>query len=464
MKVDLFCITKYLVILRSYLFIVKKLLTLLLFCSLSLLATAQVQSSLKVKGVILDSVSKTALSYVTVGLQDIKTHVFIKSTLSKDNGSFELSAPAGNHYNLVLAFIGYHSKSIFLKDATGIIDAGNITLTESVQKLKEVAIIAQRPIVKQEVDRLVYDVQADPDNKVITALDMIGRVPLLSVDGMDNIQLRGSNKYKILINGRESALMAQNPSDVLKSMPALNIEKIEVITTPPSKYDAEGLAGIINIITKRNTDQGYNVSANARYLSIFGPGYNATVTVKEGKFGISAYGGINYQLESSTASVISNTQFSPDKIINQNSTELFHGNRSFGNADLSYEIDSLNLITASLQYAHADFDHGDDQASRQVNSLNNLTQGYQLSNRGNSYSKPIDVTINYELGFKNHKNELLTFSYQYSYSPHKQFDNTIFTDRFSYTQFQQPDFSQYNTSGSKVNTLQIDYVYPLKKK
>jgi len=462
MKVDLFYITNYLVILQPYLFIVKKLLTLLLFCSLSLLSIAQVQS-LKVKGVILDSVSKTALSYVTVGLQDIKTHVFLKSTLSKDNGGFELSAPAGTHYNLVMAFIGYPSKSIFLKDTTGIIDAGNITLAEAVHKLKEVAIIAQRPIIKQEVDRLVYDVQADPDNKVITALDMIGRVPLLSVDGMDNIQLRGSNKYKILINGRESALMAQNPSDVLKSMPALNIERIEVITTPPSKYDAEGLAGIINIITKRNTDQGYNVSANARYLSIFGPGYNATVTVKEGKFGISAYGGINYQLESATASVISNTQFSPDKIINQNNTELFHGNRSFGNADLSYEIDSLNLITASLQFAHAGFDHGDDQTSRQINSLNNLTQGYQLSNRGYSSNEPIDATINYELGFKNHKNELLTFSYQYSYSPHKQFDNTIFTDRFNYTQSQQPDFYQENTSGSKVNTLQIDYVYPLKK-
>jgi len=444
----------------------KKTLLFLLVIPVFMFSYAQtpiIQQTLTVKGVIVDSMSKMPLSYVTVALQDITTHSSIKGTLTKEDGSFELTAPKGRHYNLVLAFIGYTNKTVYLKDTIGVIEAGQLSLAESRKKLKEVSIVAQRPIIKQEVDRLVYDVPADPDNKMITALDMISKVPLLSVDGMDRIQLRGSTKYKIFINGRESAIMAQSPSDVLKSMPALNIEKIEVITTPPSKYDAEGLAGIINIITKRNTDEGYNVSTNARYSSMFGPGFNTTVTVKEGKFGVSAYGGVNYQLASSTAAVISNTQFSPDKIINQNSTELFHGNRRFGNADLSYEIDSLNLITVSLQYAHAYFDHGDDQTSGQVNSLNNLTQGYQLSNRGYSSNMPIDATINYELGFKKHKNELLTFSYQYSYAPHQQFDNTIITDRFNYAQLLQPDFYQNNTSGSKVNTLQIDYVYPLKK-
>jgi outer membrane receptor for ferrienterochelin and colicin len=420
-------------------------------------------SGYEIQGRAIDQAHK-GVDYATISIKKTKSNQILQSTIADTGGHFKFIVKEKGDYLIKISAVGMDSLTVSLTLAEmKVVQLPDIVITPSSKQLKEVSITAQRPIIKQEIDRLVYDVQADPDNKMITALDMIGRVPLLSVDGMDRIQLRGSTKYKILINGRESAIMAQSPSDVLKSMPALNIEKIEVITTPPSKYDAEGLAGIINIITKRNTDQGYNVSTNARYLGIFGPGFNTTVTVKEGKFGVSAYGGVNYQLASSTAAVISNTQFSPDKIINQNSTELFHGNRSFGNADLSYEIDSLNLITASIQYAHAAFDHGDDQTSRQVNSLNNLTQGYQLSNRGNSSNQPIDVTINYELGFKKHKNELLTFSYQYSYAPHYQFDNNNFSDKFNYFQSQQPDSYQNNTSGSKVNTVQIDYVYPLKK-
>ncbi len=440
-----------------------KLLLTPLALSIFMYSFAQAPNTLKVRGVIIDSVAKTPLGYVTVALWDTKTHTPVKSTLAKEDGGFELTAPAGKPYNLVLAFIGYTGKTITLKDTIGVINIGKLALAESLKVLKEVAISAQKPVIKQEADRLVYDVQADPDNRIITALDMIGKVPMLSVDGLDNIQLRGSSRYKILINGRESALMARNPADVLKAMPASNIEKIEVITTPPSKYDAEGLAGIINIITKRNTDQGYNGSISAKYQTIFGPGYNANLTVKEGKFGMSAYGGTNYQLASNALSVDSRTQYSPNQIINQHSIEAFSGHTNFTNADLSYEIDSLNLITASLQYSHANFDRGNNQTSRQINSLGNLTQGYQLLNTGNSNNGPIDATINYELGFKKHKNELLTFSYQYSFAPHEQYSVDNIINRVNYGQLQQPNFIQRDKSGSKVNTLQVDFVYPFKK-
>jgi len=442
----------------------RKLLLTLLILSIFISSHAQTPNTLKVKGVIIDTITKAPLSYVTVALWDVKTHTPVKSTLAKDDGSFELIAPKGKPYNLVLAFIGYTTKTIMLKDTAGVIDAGKIALAKSLKALKEVAISAQRPIIKQEVDRLVYDVQADPDNRVITALDMIAKVPMLSVDGLDNIQLRGSSRYKILINGRESALMARNAADVLKAMPASNIEKVEVITTPPSKYDAEGLAGIINIITKRNTDQGYNGSVNVKYQTIYGPGYNANLTVKEGKFGISAFGSNTYQLAPNTPSFDSHTQYTSNQVIDQHSVNnKFSGYKSVANADLSYEIDSLNLITASLQYSHASFDNNNDQTTRQTNSLGNLIQGYQLLSTGNSHNQPIDATINYEIGFKKHKNELLTFSYQYSYAPHDQYSNSNIFDRFNYSQQLQPDFMQQDKSGSKVNTLQVDYVYPLKK-
>jgi len=108
---------------------------------------------------------------------------------------------------------------------------------------------ADKPLIKQEVDRIGYDIQADPESKSLNVLDMMRKVPMLSLDADDNIKLNGNSSYKILINGKPSSMIARSPKDVLRAMPASSIQKIEVITTPPAKYDSEGLAGIINIIT-----------------------------------------------------------------------------------------------------------------------------------------------------------------------------------------------------------------------
>ena len=173
-------------------------------------------------------------------------------------------------------------------------------MSPSAKQLKGITITGLRPVIKREIDGISYDVTADPESVALNVLDMMRKVPLLSVDASDNIKLKGSGNYKILINGKESALVAKNPSDVLKAMPATNIERIEVITTPPAKYDAEGLAGIINIITKKNIDQGYNIGINGRYNTVWGPGINLNGTLKQGKFGLSAFAGYNVHRKQTT--------------------------------------------------------------------------------------------------------------------------------------------------------------------
>src|ERR1700754_569996 len=261
----------------------KQFFLILLCCCFSAFGIAQTQNSppnITVRGSVIDSAQNKPIGYVTVALQDATTHTPVKSSLAKDNGTFELKAPEGKTYQLVVAFIGYATKVLPVKPTGNEFDAGKISLSASSKELKEVTITAVKPVMKQEVDRLTYDVTADPESKAVSALDMMRKVPLLSVDGDDKIRLKGSGNYKILINGKESALMAKNPSDVLKAMPATNIEKIEVITTPPAKYDAEGLTGIINIITKKNADQGYNIGLNTRFNSVFGPGINLNGTYK----------------------------------------------------------------------------------------------------------------------------------------------------------------------------------------
>ncbi|WP_183563631.1 outer membrane beta-barrel protein [Mucilaginibacter sp. SP1R1] len=447
----------------------KQFLLTLLCCYCSALALAQTQNSptdIIVKGLVVDSVANKPLGYVTVALQDAVTHAAVKSTLAKDDGSFELKAPEGKTYQLVVAFIGFATKVLPVNIKGNEFNAGKILLTASNKELKEVTITAVRPVMKQEVDRLTYDVQADPESKAISALDMMRKVPLLSVDGDDKIRLKGSGNYKILINGKESALMAKSPSDVLKAMPATNIEKIEVITTPPAKYDAEGLTGIINIITKKNADQGYNGSINMRYNTVWGPGYNLNATVKQGKFGLSGYAGFGTQKQVTAATHNTQTQFvkqSVSSILNQNGTNTFGGKYKYANAELSYEIDSLDLLTGSFEIFQGHFDQNGLLQSSRVNSAGTVDQSYRNAVSSGSKDKGADIAINYQRSFKNHKDELLTMSYKYSYSPSDQSNTNAFTDRFNYDENDNPDFRQRNNAGNREHTIQLDYVYPLKK-
>src|SRR5207302_9839767 len=131
------------------------------------------------------------LGYATVILLDAKTQQSVKGTLTRDDGSFQLKSIAGKAYQLTVVSVGYKSKTVNINGAYADIDLGKIFLLASSSELKEVSVTAVRPIMKQEVDRISYDVQADPDNKALSVLDMMRKVPLLSVDGNDNIQLKG---------------------------------------------------------------------------------------------------------------------------------------------------------------------------------------------------------------------------------------------------------------------------------
>ncbi|MDB5025302.1 MAG: TonB-dependent receptor [Mucilaginibacter sp.] len=435
----------------------------LFFCVLPGIAMSQnVAQPITIRGTVIDSATNKPMGFVTVALQNSKTHAGVKSGLTNDDGSFILKASPENSYEAVFVFVGYRNKIVPVSGTGAAIDIGKVSLCVSSGQLKEVSISAARPLMKQEVDRISYDVQADPESKALSALDMMRKVPLLSVDGNDNIKLKGSGNYKILINGKESAMVAKNPSDILKSMPATNVEKIEVITTPPAKYDAEGLSGIINIITKKNADQGYNVGINTRFNSVFGAGYNINGTLKQGKFGMALFAGFGSQGTLTTGSGNKENIFASNTHILQSGTSTQTGRFHYGSAELSYEIDTLNLLTASIDLFGQNQNQNGFQRST-TDILDITKQAYTLQNTGTGRFSGLDAALNYQLGFKKSKDRLLTFSYKYSYSPNKQFNDNLFAGRFNYPLALFPDYQQYNDAGNKDHTLQIDYASPLTK-
>jgi ferric enterobactin receptor len=435
---------------------------LLLLCCLLLNigAKSQINSNLQVSGKIVDTADKSPINLATVILKNDKK-VQIKSVLSTPDGAFLLSGLSSGNYAIHIIHVGFQPKilSLTLDGSSKLL--GNISLASGATQLKGVTVTGDRPLIRQEIDRIAYDVKADPECKVNSVLEMMRKVPLLSLDADDNIQLQGNSNYKILINGRPSGMMERNPKDILKSMPASSIERIEVITTPPAKYDGEGLAGIINIITFKKADNGTNGTINTNHrFPVGGPGVGGSFTLKSGKFGIATNAGAS--LNSSPLLNNSNNRVTignnPTNLI-QTGTRDFSGKNAYAGTELSFEIDTLNLISAQFSYNANKNESFNTQFSTLSNSTS-LLQSYGLRNDLEGSGNGIDAAFNYQLGFKKDKNRLLTFSYRYYRFNNNQFNNVEIFNPVSYNM---PNYRQDNKGGSSEKTAQIDYVYPIKK-
>ena len=435
------------------------------FLTISLTAfLAHAQSSTtaySVKGVVADSLSQQPLELVTAVLKDSGNKP-VKSVLTSDKGTFLFEVRTSGKYMLTLVSVGYKKKEVSFSVDKQNVDLGKLLLVSESKQLNEVTVTADRPLIKQEVDRVSYDVQADPENKIQSALDMMRKVPLITIDAEDNIKLKGEGNYKILINGRPSSMMSKDPKEVLKSLPANTITKIEVITNPPAKYDSEGLAGIINIITNKKIDNGYNASLGTRYNSIWGPSANTSLTFKQGKFGFSGYGGGS--LHRAPSRNFSNYRIGISPIqsyLNQFGENRDRGGYNYGGGEFSFEIDTLNLITASFGLNTWNSDRTSTQNAQSFDRVGGtLNQSYLLENNAEMGWRGSDVGVNYQLGFKRNKEQLLTASYKYNYSNDDQESKIIAAERFNYVG---RDYMQLNESGSHEQTIQLDYVHPVKK-
>jgi outer membrane receptor protein involved in Fe transport len=414
-----------------------------------------------IRGVIADSSNNEKVAYATVSIK-IEGAANLRSALSKEDGSFIIEKIPNGKHQLTILNVGYKKwvQEVSISDENPSLNLGTVLISSSDNRLQEVQITTDKPLVKQEVDRISYDVQSDPESKFQTALDMLRKVPLVSVDADDNIQVKGSGNFKVLINGRPSSLVARNPRDVFKAMPASSIVKIEVITNPPAKYDAEGLAGIINIITTKKLESGYNGSVSSRYNFPWGPGVSASLTLKKNKFAMSGYYGNGYQ-------DIPQTGFNSSRIgILQATTLLQNGtNKNFWfwqyvESEMSYEFDTLNLLTATIGTNPG---YGNTK-SIQTNSLYNGTgaidQSFVLTNNGQNDWNGTDIGLNFQHGFKKNKDQLLTLSYKYSPSTNNNENNVSASQNINYN-FN--PFKQKNESGTKEQTYQMDYVHPIKK-
>lgn len=437
----------------------------LLVCVFLISLTTQAQNpagKASISGIITDSLKNEPVAFVTISLRENGKNEVLKSTYSQENGRFSFAGLEPKPYELLISFVGFQPKTVKaegLSESNLNLKLPAIILVNSTSQLKEVEVTTQKLLITQDIDKISYDVEADPESKTETVLDMLRKVPMVTVDSDDNIKLKGSGSYKVLINGKTSSLFVNNPKDVLKSMPASSIKKIEVITNPPAKYEAEGVGGIINIITNKNNPGGYNGSVNMGLRAPKAYNGNAYVTVKAGKFGLSASGGGNSWWQPESKQNYLRQEITGARLT-QNGGGKGNGRNRYGNAQLSFELDSLNLFTGSVSLYSGNDDNTTAQNVLSTNAQGEPVQKYIRTDDGSNFWKGNDVSFDYQRGFKRHEEQLLTLSYKRSTNGYGNFSDFAYLPELNY--LAQTGKTE-NKNDETEHTLQADYVQPFKE-
>ena len=316
-------------------------------------ATTEVEDGYFVKCKVIDKDGEPEI-YATCriySMNDTTETVCIGTTAI--DGGFIVQLPNVGDYILYVSAIGKDTiKRPFSIDTSHpVADLGILTSEISNTQLDEVLVVAQKPLISKEIDRIGYDVQADEGSKTNTVIEMLRKVPMVAVDGENKITVNGSSNFKIFKNGRPSNSYTNNAKDILAGMPASMVKRIEVITEPGAKYDAEGIGAIINIVMiEAPAVKGVMGTAtlggdtNGR----LSPSLWLASQINKVTFSVNG-GFVNLNEKSMTIDFEENSHYvESGNIFQSKSNRKSHGHMGYFGGEASYELDSRNLFTAEF--------------------------------------------------------------------------------------------------------------------
>ncbi|MCF2637916.1 TonB-dependent receptor [Prevotella dentalis] len=451
------------------------LISMALILMLALCAKAQsTQHSYTITGVVADSVTHEGEPYATLTIARADSAAKpVKQALTDIKGRFSISSSGTGSYLLMVRSMGRKpmQRAYTVDATTRTIDLGTLLLQDGGNQLETVEVVAYKPLVKADVDKIAYSVEDDPEVNTNTVIEMLKKVPMVTVDGQDNIRVNGNSSFKIYVNGKPNNMMTKNPKEVLKSMPASSIKKIEVITNPGPKYDAEGVGGILNIVTEGKGPEGYNATFSGRANnSSYGGGLYATV--KQGKLTMS----VNYNASSNHSpkgyTYSDRSQIGTDGTVTSSTVadgytkghSLWQG----GDVEASYEIDTLRLITGSFSLSK--FTSKRDALNTAFSTVPATGQrlyGYRSPSHSKENWDDYSASLDYQRSFSV-KDRLLTLSYRLESSPSTSDSRYLYTDCEAADDWQtfidrMRDQRMDGDENTMEHTFQIDYTTPFAK-
>ena len=422
----------------------------------------------KISGSVVDGENGKPVEFANVALVDPKTGKPVDGAVCDDKGNFTITKIAVGTYSVSITFIGYETNTIndVVVDSKSEVNLGPIKLQTTTKVLNEVVVEGQRQLIEEKVDRTIYNAENDKTTAGGDASDVLKRVPMLSVDIDGNVSMRGSQNITVLINNKPSTIMAANVADALKQIPAEEIKTVEVITSPSAKYDAEGSAGIINIITKKNSVQGFTLNVNAgggnRGANL---GLNGNFRTKKMGFSLGGFGRANYNVtgefenKQTTFQNFLALENNTPTITTQKAETLNRG--LFGNYTLGwdYDLNEKNSLVASARFgARNGINFQDDLFSETLfdnGSSTNSLQDTESKNINNS----VDLSLTYTHLFDKKQRELSILG-NYSQNNGNNDSETLYKERNG-VENRTRSFKNFNDSYNKEATLQFDYQTPI---
>lgn len=423
---------------------------------------AQDPGQLILTGTVTDSASREPIDFLTVHLlsdQNIATH----STLTR-NGRFFLPLTRPFNGQIVAEGMGYKpsQRPVNIPDgyAGDTLDIGELAVAAGAFTLETVDLTATRPIVRTGLGMVTYDVLADPSHTGRNVLEMLPGVPFVSVNGAGEILLKGGNGFRWLLNGRPSGALERDPAGFLRSLPASSVQRIEVITTPPAKYEAEGLNGLINVVTLRREQSGYNGSLNHSYrFPVGGPGLGGAMTLRKGKGAFSAYGGGKMEFTPVIPTTYQRLTLLPEAgVLTQESEKKGKDASAYGGGEWSWERNKQSLFSGHVNVYGNQYQGQTRQNTRFAQGADSVR--YVLANETTQSGIGGDAGMGWQYAFPKHKGRTTTLAYRYSFFSKDLRPEVTFSGQSG---FAGQDFRQMNAEWFGEHTAQADYVHPLKQ-
>ncbi|OON70120.1 hypothetical protein B0919_05105 [Hymenobacter sp. CRA2] len=429
-------------------------------------ASPEAKSLGRITGSVQSATTKEPVEFATVALLAKGTERAVLASACDDKGHFELrNVPAGE-YTLSVSFVGYQPQrqAVTVTTAQPVLQLPPVLLATTTTQLGEVKVTGERELVESKVDRLVYNADKDLTNAGGTAADVLQKAPLLTVDLDGNLQLRGSSNIRVLINGKPSTLLATNLAEALKQIPADQIKSVEVITAPSAKYDAEGTAGVVNIILKKSTLEGMNGNVNAGVSNRNGfVGVN--LNRRKGKLGINSSLGTNpfYNLARSVGRRTDYLSDTTQSQLQQTGRFTNMGLGGWGQLGIDYDLTPKDVLSFGVQgnyrayvndrsqFTSYQLFRTDESAQRRL-----FVDEYNRDIETRDGNGNVDVNFGYTKTLAKPKQELSVLGLYSLNAGHTRYQ--LDQQRGEYTDYREKSF---NDSRNREITLQADYVQPI---
>lgn len=421
-----------------------------------------------ITGSVIDT-DATPVGTANVILLSADDKKLVKSALTEEDGSFIMPDVSSGSYILKVTMLGYaeYSKeNVIVKDEDVLL--GQLKMQRTATSLKEVSIRGQKPLIEVKADKLIVNVENSIVSAGSSALEILSRSPNVNVDQDDNISIKGRQGVTVMIDGRQMAISGTDLANMLKSMPANAIEKIEIISNPGAKYDAAGVAGIINIRTKRSKRMGVNGSVNASLAQGVYPKYNAGANLNYRNKKISAYTSYNYAKRGWFNNLILDRRFldSTDALVGSyrqnNFSKMYFESHSL-TLDGDYSLSKKTTLGMVLTGSSFGFKPDVNNNSTYLDQNNDVV--YYFNTSGNHINNYYNYTVNANMRhrFDSTGRELTVDA---DYARYWSTAQQNFITKYSYADgiTSVPDYHmRSDLSGlTQIRSVKTDYTHPMK--